>query len=597
MEDSPRDPLQLYRARLQERDDLLRQLDARDRWLSVARLVVVAAGLVAAWAVFDPERLALPWLLVPIVVFLALVVLHDRLTRRREGAVRAANFYRSGIDRMEDRWAGKGPTGDEFSDVEHPYARDLDLFGDGSLFQRLCSARTGIGRSTLAGWLLEPAAPPTATARQRAVTELSDRIDLRERLAIIADDLRGRLHPGDLSAWAEAAPVVTPPWFRWLAPLAVGFTAASLAGWIAGLTPRALFLVAVLAQGALVATIRRQVHEILGHVDRASQELGVLSGVLALMEAQEFESPLLVETARRLESKGAPPSARIASLRRLTVLLDSRRNQFFAPIGLLLMWTTQVTLATERWRVRHGRAVGRWLSAVGDFEALSSLAGYRFERPEDTFPELSEGKPSFVARGIGHPLLPAAQCVRNDVELGGGTRLLVVSGSNMSGKSTLMRTIGINAVLAQAGACVRAETLSLSWLRVGGSIRLEDSLRKGMSGFYAEIHRLRNLVEMAGQEPPLLFLLEELLSTTNSHDRRIGARAVLGSLIEQGAIGLVTTHDLALTALAGEIDGVRNVHFVDHLEDGVVQFDYRLRDGVVDRSNAVELMRSIGLDV
>jgi DNA mismatch repair ATPase MutS len=246
----------------------------------------------------------------------------------------------------------------------------------------------------------------------------------------------------------------------------------------------------------------------------------------------------------------------------------------------------------------HGHNIAGWLNATAEIEALSSLAGYAYENPEDPFPEFSEQSPCFDARGLGHPMLPRAKCVRNDVTIAGETRAFVVSGSNMSGKSTLLRTVGINAVLAMAGAPVRAASLRLSPLALGASIRINDSLKEGTSRFYAEIMRLKQLVVIADGSVPLMFLLDELLHGTNSHDRRIGAEAIIKGLVQKGAIGLLTTHDLALAHIVDALaPQAVNVHFEDHIENGRVLFDYHLREGIVRKSNALELMRSIGLEV
>jgi DNA mismatch repair ATPase MutS len=260
------------------------------------------------------------------------------------------------------------------------------------------------------------------------------------------------------------------------------------------------------------------------------------------------------------------------------------------------MWDVHFGLAIDAWRARHGRAVGAWLTAVGQLEALASLAGFAWEHPADVYPDLDEGEARFEAQALGHPLMLEARCVRNDVALGGATRVLIVSGSNMSGKSTLLRAVGVNAVLALAGAPVRASRLRLSPLAVGATLRIRDSLQEGTSRFYAELVRLRDLVHIAAGPIPLLFLLDEILHGTNSHDRRLGAAAVVSGLVERGAIGLVTTHDLALSAVADD-PGVRavNVHFEDRLEDGQMRFDYRMRPGVVRTSNALALMRTLGL--
>jgi hypothetical protein len=349
--------------------------------------------------------------------------------------------------------------------------------------------------------------------------------------------------------------------------------------------------------GLVAWQFRKRTDALLHDVDEAAHDLRLLSGVLGRLEAERFAAARLIELRAELETEGQPPSRRIAKLDKLMNLVDSRHHILVRVFGPLVLWDLHLSCAVERWRQVSGRALRRWLAAVGETEALTSLAGYHYEHPEDVFPDAATGKPFFDGEELGHPLLPEGVAVRNDVRLTGDLRALIVSGSNMSGKSTLLRTVGVNAVLAQAGAPVRARRLRLSPLEIGASIRIQDSLQAGVSRFYAEITRLGVLMRRAG-EAPVLFLIDELLHGTNSHDRRIGAEAVVRGLVDRGAIGLVTTHDLALAHIADAL-GSRgaNVHFQDVLEDGHIRFDYRMRPGVVQHSNALALMRSIGLDV
>jgi DNA mismatch repair ATPase MutS len=286
-------------------------------------------------------------------------------------------------------------------------------------------------------------------------------------------------------------------------------------------------------------------------------------------------------------------------LTRLVDHLDSARNQFLGLIVFPLLWVPQFAMAIEAWRSRYGAHIGPWIAAVGELEALCSLACFAYERPGNVFPELTEGAdPSFEATSLAHPLIPPEEAVGNDVTLGGPVRLWIVSGSNMSGKSTLLRAVGLSTALAWAGAPVMADRMRVSRLYIGASMRANDSLADHRSRFYAEISRLREVVDLARGGLPTLFLLDELLSGTNSHDRRIGAGAIVRGLVERGAIGMITTHDLALADIVPAFDGrAANVHFEDHLEGGEIRFDYRLRQGVVTRSNALELMRAVGLEV
>ncbi|MGH7790632.1 MAG: MutS-related protein, partial [Candidatus Binatia bacterium] len=405
--------------------------------------------------------------------------------------------------------------------------------------------------------------------------------------------------PEALAAWSRAPATLARPALRLAAATMVGLSAIALAAWQGGLVSPLPLAVCLALQGALGLALRRRVHAILRDVELPGRDLGLLAALLERIEREPAAAPRLAALRAALDTDGVAPSRRIAQLQRLINLLDARRNQFFAPLAPLLLWGTQLGMAIDAWRAVSGAGIERWLRAVGEFEALCALAAYAYEHPHDPFPQVREDAgPLFEGRGLGHPLLPAARCVRNDVHLGRDCAVLVISGSNMSGKSTLLRTVGINAVLAQAGAPVRAERLALSPLAVGTSMRLLDSLQAGTSHFYAEIQRLRQLVDLAAAPPPLLFLLDEVLHGTNSHDRRIGAEAVVRGLVGRGAIGLITTHDLSL---AGIVDGLApraaNVHFEDHLEGGVMTFDYRMRPGVVRKSNALELMRAVGLDV
>ena len=357
-------------------------------------------------------------------------------------------------------------------------------------------------------------------------------------------------------------------------------------------------IVSVVAVAIVNARFKTMADRVFGGVRAAAPDIALFAGVLERLEAERFEAPHLVKLRATLDVDGEPPSRRVARLARLMEQIDSRRNLFGRGLGFFLLRDVHLAHAVEAWRLASGPALRRWLHAVGEMEALSSLAGYRFERPAAVFPEVVAGAPLLEAGAIAHPLLDANAAVSNDVRLDTSPQVLIVSGSNMSGKSTLLRTIGINAVLAQAGAPVCARRLRMSPLVVGASIRVNDSLQDGRSRFYAEITRLRSIMDRTDEATPVLFLLDEFLHGTNSHDRQVGANAIVCGLADRGAIGLVTTHDLALTEIAATL-GARgaNVHFADHLTNGRLQFDYRMRPGVVQKSNAIELMRSVGLDV
>jgi hypothetical protein len=646
-------PLAEYQSRLAQRRAVSEREERRFRWIGNVRLIIGICGVIVAFFVFGETIVSPWWLVLPAAVFAGLVVLHSRVVESWERADRAVKFYERGMARLENRWAGSGEAGERFRNASHVYEEDLDLFGKGSLFELLSAARTRSGEDTLAQWLLIAASNQEAAARQQAIQELRPRLDMREDLAIRGEGVRSNLDQDAVAAWGEAPEVSYPAGARVIAPVLAGAVVITFGLYIGSVWTRTPFLIALLLAFGYWALLGARTLRVTAAVNAPARDLALLSELLEQIENDRFEAPLLREVQGRLAESGvvaskdnaqngvrreAVPdpddgahrtlcasqdiaqnevrreavfdpdggarrtlcaSAEIAKLERLVSLLDWQRNLLFAPIAFAILWSPQLALAIERWRVRSGRHIREWIAGIGEFEALCDLATYSYEHPGDTFPELTETSGGwFEAEGLGHPLMPEAQCVRNDVGLGGETRLLIVSGSNMSGKSTLLRAVGLNTVLAWAGAPVRANRLKISPLIVGASIRVLDSLLDGRSRFYAEITRLREIVRLAEGSRTVLFLVDELLSGTNSHDRRIGAAAIVRMLLDRGAIGMITTHDLALVKIADDMDGrTVNVHFADSLEDGRLHFDYRLLPGVVERSNALDLMRSVGLEV
>lgn len=594
---SPEGPLREYTRRLEARQAQAAEWARRERRLSDLRLLLFGLFVVALVLALGLRWFPMAWALLPLGGFVALVLMHDRAIRSREAAERAVLFYQAGLDRLQDRWEGQGNTGERFRDPEHLYADDLDLFGRGSLFELLCTAQTRTGEETLARWLKEPASPEEVRARQEAVSDLRPRLDLREEAALLGQDVRHSVEVDEVIRWGEA------PVHRvagWVSPVAFVLAAVTVAAgiwWISGNS--ALPFVLAFAVGQLFAwRAVPRAGEILHHVDAPARQLLQLGRLLARLEHEEWKAPRLRAFREGLLTAGELPSRRLGRLDTLVSLQQVAHNGVFVLIGLLLLWPMQVAIRLERWREESGKDLRRWLTLTGEWEALSALAGYAYEHPEHTFPEVLEGGCRWEGTSVAHPLIHGSVAVPNDVSLGPDTRVLLVSGSNMSGKSTLMRTVGVNTVLALAGAPVRARKLALSPVVLGASIRTQDSLQGGISRFYAEILRLRHVVDRAGGEWPLLFLLDEILHGTNSHDRRIGAEAVIRTLVARGGVGLVTTHDLALARISEDPElRARNVHFQDDLVDGKMHFDYHLRPGVVERSNALELMRAVGLDV
>jgi hypothetical protein len=592
-----------YQSRLSEWSRGAEAHERAHRCMGNARFLF-AAVVVALAAILAQTRAGVGFAFVVLIFGLFLTgKMHDRILKARDRARRAKGFYQAGLDRLDGSWAQKSPTagsaggshGAEFLDPHHPFASDLDLFGVGSLFALVNTAQTQSGRATLAAWLLASAAPEEIRARQEAVDELRPKLDLRERLGLIAAEVEGWIQTDRLIEWA-AQPRLLQSNFVRIAAFCLPLS--SLALYFSG--QWVLFVVALTSQFALAGFCHRPVHQVVRNAGIAPRDLERLAETLRLLENESFRS----ERLRRMEGESRcddfSASQAIERLGKLYSWMESGNNLVFAAICKFFLWETQFAFAIEAWRARFGLKVEVWLRRLAEFEALSSFAGYAYEHPADPFPELLSATASALieAEGLGHPLIPEARCVRNDTALGPERRLIMISGSNMSGKSTWLRAIGVNLVLASAGAPVRARKFRMTQVRIGASIRTTDSLQEGISRFYAEIKRLADIVKLAGEGMPLVFLLDEILSGTNSHDRRIGAACVGLSLVERGALGLMTTHDLALTCIVEEMQPPgENFHFEEQFQDGRMSFDYHLRPGVVEKSNALELMRSVGLDV
>jgi hypothetical protein len=612
-----RPPLDEYAARQHDREATSKARERTHIHLGNAKVAIfIAAVIYTVYALrSDPSPTVFAG---GAALFIALSIWHEAVIRALARAQAAVTYYADGIARIEDRWMRETPSGERFrdpasplrGDVEtgrnHPYADDLDVFGPASLFQLLSSCRTPMGEERLARWLLHPSAIPDIRERQSRVAALGGRIDLRERIAVVNAGRRQSIHAERLIDWAEARSSL-PPLRIVVVALALGFLLA-LSVYLNG-GPGIFVAIVPVINLALLGWLGKRANAIAESLSSSTESaaLDLLSNVVKEIEIESFDDPALVAMARRLkgDASAAAASKGIARLARISDWADSRHNAFLKLSEIPILFTLQLAYAAESWRHDHGSKLRDWVDAVGEMEALLSLAGYSYEHPSYPFPELIESpQPILEATEVAHPLLPAT-AVSNSLDLqvapqapGPRPQVLIVSGSNMSGKSTLMRTVGINVVLALAGAPVRAAKLRLTPLAIGTCLRHTDSLQEHRSGFYTEALRIRAICDLLDGPLPVLFLFDELLSGTNSKDRRVAAEGVIRTMISRGAIGMVTTHDLALTETAAIFRGqVKNVHLQDKVENGQMSFDYKLRDGVITHSNALELMRMIGLDV
>ena len=586
---APASPSEVYARRLADRHDEQRRLTRGYSLLSGWRRLLL--GVLVVLIILVEKEGPLAKLLLGGVPTLLLVYLINRRTHIAEMMWTSrwlASFYEQRLACLEERWVRTGKPGMTYLEPDHPAAADLDLFGVGSLFERLATPCTPVGSDTLACWLLSPGKAAEVRNRQAAVVELRDRLDLREDLALLAGLVTLSSDVSRVGRWGESSPVFTSTTQRVLGATTLLLTAVALLGVLLFGTGPVPLWVALGVQVAFAIALRRRSSHVLGLMEEHVYDLASLGRLLVRLEQERFTSARMVHLQAELTDTRA--SRGLTSLHRL---------QRWVPFALVLVCRPQMAMVLDRWRQVFGKSFGGWMTALGEIEALCALAAYSFECPEDPFPEILDCGTSFETEGLGHPLFPRARCVRNDLSLGnGGIQVLIISGSNMAGKSTLLRAVGVNVALALAGGPVRACKLRLTPLVVGANLRVQDSLLAGRSRFYAEVLRVRKLLDLAQGSPPLLFLLDELFQGTNSADRRMGAEAVLRQLTDRGAVGLVTTHDLALTEIAGQLDGrADNVHFEDRFDNGEITFDYLMKPGVLRHTNGLVLMRAVGIKV
>ncbi len=608
------DPAAVYTQRVQAFDAAAREWERRCDTLSNLRMVaglVVIGMLAAAW--LRAADMIMPWLAaaaVGVAAFVVLIARNRAALEKRWRALAMAALNRQGLARLARAWE-KLPRVEVPTDVTPSVAaRDLDLFGSASLYRLCCQSATAGGRTMLARWFLSPAQPAEVVARQVACAELASQLDQRQELAWCGQlQSRGQAAP-DTAAflrWAEGPAWLTArPALFWFSRLSPVLMIVLVVGNVIGLVPAGGWQLLLLVNLAVSLLMARGVHSVFRQIDAGQQQLGRYADMLKLVEAWKVTAPLLVNLQARLAASGHRADEQLSRLGRLLTLADLRFSQLvYGLIQVFTLWDFHVLAALERWQRRCGPHVREWLDVLAEFEALSSLSTLAFDNPRWTWPKIDAAGPRVIAASdLAHPLLADGKGVGNDVQVGPEQTFLLVTGSNMSGKSTLLRAIGVNLVLAQAGAPVCARQLTMPRVLVETSMRIDDSLAAGVSLFLAELKRLRAIVDEARRcETPgelvLVFLLDEILHGTNSRDRQIAVRLVVQHLLDAGAIGAVSTHDLELAADGPLATSSRAVHFRESFsgEGGSRQmtFDYQLRHGIASSANALELLSLVGL--
>ena len=593
-------PRAAYENRLREVTEDVRELSQRDsRFVQFRTAIFLGALALGILCIGESEHISWFWMLIPVVLFLSLLPFHQKCLRKLATAKAICRFHASRIQRLDRHFGTEIADGSEFADELHPWTQDLDVFGRGSLFQMLNECRTLPGRRHLASWMTQICEGETIRVRQARAQGLKQSLKLRESLACIPDSANWQTAELLLKNWVQDPSQPIPVWVLiWSSMIGLAAVPVISLVMLDMLSLKYLLMMIVLQTPAVIMT-RRQIRHTAAQMDNVDSALCQFGNVIEVFEQHHVDEPAVRDLQNRFHSESETASRAIHRLSRLTEWQNNAmRNQFFAPIAWACGLFVLLTHLLECWRRQHGRDVSDWMETVACLEATVSVAGYSFDHPDDCLPEISDNEPILVAENLGHPLLKNEACVRNSVSLTMTTPLLLVSGSNMSGKSTFLRSIGSSVVLTFCGSVVRASRFRTYPFQLATSMRVSDSLQEGRSLFFSVVRRLKTVVDLTESPRIVLFLLDEILHGTNSHDRRRGAEAVIRSLVAHHALGIVTTHDLALTQIADTMASQAvNKHFEDTIVDGTMTFDYTLRDGVVERSNAIALMRMLGLDV
>ena len=602
---SPRRPLYTTRLELLETEQAA--LETAQNRLSNFRLlaaVLALLGFILAIALDNP--------IVPLVLastatlaFVALVILYRKRARALLRVEMSVAYLHDAIARLERDWPNLPVRHEEVASAHHPYAGDLDILGYGSVMHLVDEVSTSIGEQTLLAWLLEPTSIDELRLRQPAIGELAEQPEWREELAVFGRlGAQDRPDPAAFFEWV-AGPVSLhqKPLLVWIARLGFLATIVTIVLAIVGILPTALITLPLIFNLIFSMGTRGVVGSAIDLAAQESRSIGAYGAMVEHLDSTTYTSPLLRHLASTLGSdSGDPAHVEISRLDRITSFAVPKGSLSYLPLQALANWDLHVLWALENWQTRNGGHVRGWIETIGQFEALSSFAHLTYDNPDWATPTVSATASTFDATALGHPLIPDTARVVNDVAMGPEGTVLLITGSNMSGKSTMLRSIGVNMVLAQAGATTCASALTMPPSELWTSVRVSDSLEQGISYYMAELLRLKQIhaaAQIADREQrPFAYLLDEILHGTNTGERQIAARHIITSLIRLGAIGAVSTHDLSL-ADSGALQRLATlVHFSDQVseKDGrpEMTFDYLLKPGLATSTNALKLMEIVG---
>jgi len=600
-----RQPLEIYQDRIKFYQAKNGELEKKARNISNLRLFVALGGLSLTFYLYrtGAQLAAAGFFLVTLFIFAKLVFRHQDLKKEKAHVQTLWKINEEAVARFNETWTDFPDMGSEFIEESHSYGVDLDIFGKRSLFQLINTTTTFLGRKKITDLLLNPTLDQKdLLVRQESIKELAGHLDFRQNLQAEGRKFaKSNQDPEELFQWATSFSHLS-----WTSPVVMALIKLSPLVLLA-LTGLALLMpevvsyyipvTLVLCHALLLLYFSKSTSTTFSVANRYQESIKGLKEMLRLFEVESFHAPGLIKLQDNLKCKGNRPAFRqIEKLSRAVDMTYLRYHQLYLIFNFITLWDFHCMVALESWKKESGKGLKNWLHTLGEVEMLSSASLLAYDHPDWCFPQFSQENPGLKAEAIGHPLLPATR-VTNDVELKHKGEILLITGSNMSGKSTFLRTVGVNLVLAYLGAPVCARSFHCGFLELYTSMRINDNLDTGTSSFFAELKRIKTILEEAQKGRPVLFLLDEIFRGTNSRDRHTGARHLIKKLSSTGAIGLVSTHDLELGDLSKESPFIKNYHFSEYYQNGKIFFDYKLKPGVSTTRNAIFLMKMAGIEI
>ena len=593
-------PVAVYKKRIDELSVEKESLKTKKSTIASSRFFIMIA-IVASFYYIKPYSLsyAIITIIILIVIFLRLVVLSTRNNNKMSNLDLLLNINNQELQIASGKY-NKQPDGIEMLPAIHDYAHDLDIFGRASIYQYVNRTTSDQGHQKLSGWLLHPSGHTAIKERQEAVKELTDQYIWRQQLHAygLANKVTSNTQQR-ITNWQQEPDRFMGKNWKWIRFIFPAFILSALGCTLAGLLPSPIFFGLFFIFLVVGLLISRRVNPIYLQLDKIVKQAETMSYSMAWIEKHSFDASLLRSIKSQYSTGSSMASDELTALKELLVRLELRLNPIlFILLNTLLLWDLQQVLALEKWKNKNAGNIPGWFEALGNIEALNTLATISFNHPQWVFPELEDRHGTLIADEVGHPLIPAEKRVCSSFTTSGTAKLALITGSNMAGKSTFLRSVGVNIVLAMMGAPVCATRFTVSDMRVISSMRIADNLEENTSTFYAELKKLKYIIDAVNRHEHVFLLLDEILRGTNSLDRQIGSKALIRQLINQDAVGMLATHDLELADLIKDYPvNIHNYHFDVQVDNEELYFDYKLKEGVCKSLNASILMKKIGIEM